>query len=157
MEKVAVDGVSGCWLWQGFVANNSHGYATFWLNGKNRLAHRVAYEFFVGPIPEGLTIDHVKVRGCTSKSCVNPAHLEAVTTWENTLRGNALPALNFRKTHCDNGHPYDEENTYITKQGWRACRECHRIWKQSPKYRARKAQSDARRYALRKAEARQAA
>lgn len=87
------------------------------------LAHRFAYEDIVGPILEGLTIDHL----CRVRHCVNPAHLEPVTHLENVRRGNG--GLNqLAKTHCPKGHPYDEENTYRlpSRPSGRYCRACRR-------------------------------
>lgn len=107
----------GCWLWTG--AMQPSGYGTF----RGRAAHRITYELFVGPIPENLTIDHL----CRVRSCVNPAHLEPVTIAVNVMRGESLPARNARKTHCPQGHPYDDENTYVNPTtGWRLCRSCAR-------------------------------
>ena len=80
------------------------------------LAHRVAYELQVGPIPVGLQLDHL----CRVRSCVNPAHLEPVTSAENTRRG-----LRAMKTHCPQGHPYAGENLLIRPTGQRRCRTCH--------------------------------
>ena len=71
----------GCWVWAGSIT--SEGYGSFY-RGKNLKAHRVVYEFLVGPIPDGLTIDHL----CRNKPCVNPAHLEVVTRAENIARRN---------------------------------------------------------------------
>ena len=90
--------------------------------------HRFAYELLVGPIPKGLTIDHVKSKECISTLCVNPAHLEAVTLRENILRGNGLAAMNAKKTHCPQGHPYD----YVNSAGARGCSICrgHRMNRQ---------------------------
>jgi hypothetical protein len=101
--------------------------------GKRILSHRFSYEHFVGPIPEDLTLDHL----CGNPECVNPEHLEPVTHKENILRGNGWSGRNIRKTHCPQGHPYDDTNTYLRpgQQGGRDCRECrrarHRIWKQN--------------------------
>ncbi len=77
-------GPGGCWLWTGLLY--PHGYAQFRVNGANVGAHRWSYEHHVGPIPEGLTIDHVHARGCRHRHCVNPDHLEAVTAAENNRR-----------------------------------------------------------------------
>ncbi len=107
-----------CWLW---MASSDHkGYGQFRLDGKNRKAHRVAYELLIGPIPDGLQIDHL----CRVRHCVNPAHLEAVTCQENIRRGQT-GAWGRATTHCPLGHPYDEANTY-TWHGMRNCRTCNR-------------------------------
>jgi hypothetical protein len=75
----------------------------------------------VGPIPRGLVIDHL----CRNTICVNPDHMQVVTVRENTLRGNTFQARNLRKTHCPQGHPYDQANTYLHR-GKRHCRICQR-------------------------------
>lgn len=111
---------TGCWLW---TANQSKGYGLFWLRGKVRAAHRVAYERHVGQIPEGLQLDHL----CRTPLCVNPTHLEPVSHRENQLRGIGFVSQNARVTHCPHGHPYDETNTYITYTGSRRCRACNKV------------------------------
>jgi hypothetical protein len=122
-----------CWLWM--ATRNNQGYGEFWVAaaGKKVLAHRFAYELLVGSIPEGLTLDHVRANGCTSHACVKAIadehglpHLEPVTERENILRSDSFSARNARKTHCPAGHPYDEVNTYVSRQGGRNCRTCHR-------------------------------
>jgi hypothetical protein len=60
----------------------------------HHLAHRVSYEFYQGPIPEGHEIDHVWQRGCRSRQCINPEHLEAVTHQENVRRSFEARRLN---------------------------------------------------------------
>ncbi|KKN74894.1 hypothetical protein LCGC14_0386430 [marine sediment metagenome] len=112
-----------CWLWRG-VTSQGYGRSPIRCDGKYiyALAHRVAYEELVGPIPEGLQLDHL----CRVRNCVNPAHLEAVTSGENTRRGDT-GKNNAIKTHCPKGHPYDEENTRILPNGWRVCKECAHI------------------------------
>ncbi len=101
----------------------------------NRLVHRVMWELLEGPIPAGLTLDHLchnadpqcaGGKSCVHRRCANLAHLEVVTTGENSLRGRALAAVNAAKTHCDSGHPYDEANTYYRPHGGRSCRACRR-------------------------------
>lgn len=115
----------GCWLWQRRIGNRGYGVMT--ANGKaSQLAHRVSYAAFVGPIPEGLVIDHL----CRVRSCVNPAHLEPVTQKANVLRSPIAPAaINTSKTHCPQGHLYDAANTYVQAAGSRVCRTCHREYK----------------------------
>jgi len=89
-------------------------------------AHRVSYELEVGPIPEGLELDHVKKRGCRSTRCVAVEHLEPVTNVENNLRSNSMSARNARKTECLNGHEFNEANTRTRPDGQRDCRVCVR-------------------------------
>jgi hypothetical protein len=109
----------GCWHWQGAL---ERGYGSLSVAGKNIRAHRFSYELHVRPIPTGLVIDHL----CRVRHCVNPAHLEVVESRENILRGVGATARNHRKTHCSQGHPYDEANTRIRNGGGRDCRACHR-------------------------------
>ena len=110
--------VESCWEWPG--ARTARGYGTIYNGNKNVLVHRFAYENMIGPIPHGLTIDHL----CRNKPCCNPAHLEVVTQRENLRRGMGWSGLNARKTHCVHGHLFDDQNTYRLKNGWRACRAC---------------------------------
>lgn len=125
-----------CWVWRGTRAGNGYPVAYSPRDKTTTWAHRLSYELFVGPIPRGLTIDHL----CRNKVCVNPKHLEAVTIRENILRGHGLAAMNARKTHCPKGHPYDIGNTYLTKAGTRQCRKCvrARVAKNRPRLRAQK-------------------
>lgn len=123
MSKVAVD-PEGCWLW--IASRDRDGYGQFKVDGKTRQAHQVAYELFVGPIPAGSDLDHVRARGCRHRHCVNPEHLEPVSRAENTRRGNGPTAANARKSCCLKGHPFDEANTYLRPDGNRMCRACNR-------------------------------
>lgn len=119
--KYEKDPESGCWNWKKGIY--ARGYGRFRAYRKQHRAHRVSWEIHHGkPIPKSLVIDHL----CENTRCVNPDHLEAVTQRENILRGNAPAAANVHKTHCPYGHPYDEENTYITTTGKRFCRTCGR-------------------------------
>jgi hypothetical protein len=110
----------GCWGWD--AGHTPAGYAKFWRDGRTQLAHRLIYEHERGPIPDGLVIDHL----CRNRGCVNPDHLEVVTTRTNLLRGDTLAAANVAKTHCRNGHEYDDANTYRAPDGQRMCRVCMR-------------------------------
>lgn len=112
-----------CWIWKPVPSNG--GYGQFYLNGKPQLAHRASYKLFAGPIPDGLTIDHL----CSVRACVRPDHLEAVTLLENLRRARvweAGAAFQRDKTHCANGHSYSGDNLRICKDGKRACRTCAR-------------------------------
>jgi hypothetical protein len=119
--EASVERTPGCWYWVGKIGQNGYGYLN---EGHTRhLAHRWSYEHNVGPIPDGLSIDHL----CRVTYCVNPEHLEPVTHRENVLRGIAPAAEHARKTHCPQGHPYDEANTWVSpRTGWRGCRACNR-------------------------------
>jgi HNH endonuclease len=108
-----------CWIWLG--SKTDGGYGTIGIAGKNKLVHRVNYERFVGPIPEGLCIDHL----CRVRACCNPAHLEAVTYRENNLRGMAPTFVAHRAGTCTSGHEMTPENSYVRKNdGKRVCRTC---------------------------------
>lgn len=115
----------GCWLWTGGKIWNGYGstYKGYKSDGtlQHVLAHRFAYELFRGPIPAGLTLDHL----CRVRACVNPEHLEPVTNRENLMR-SALTIVQV-KTHCLRGHPLEGENLGFRPKGARYCRECGRI------------------------------
>lgn len=133
LEKVSVNPITGCHEWT--AARSASGYGKIYVLGRPRTnrvvpAHRVAYELWVGPIPEGLQLDHL----CRNRACVNPAHLEPVTQRVNLLRGMSPAADNARKTQCPRGHVYNGANTY-RRNGDRKCRACHRE-KELNRYRA---------------------
>jgi hypothetical protein len=124
MERVVVDS-AGCWLFTGF--KDAKGYGKVWHQGKKARAHRVAYELAVGKIPSSLELDHL----CRVRSCINPAHLEAVTRRENLMRGLSFCSRHARKTHCPKGHAYEGENLILRIRGRftsRECRECKRAF-----------------------------
>ena len=120
-KRVMPEPNSGCWLWLGSARGN--GYGGGLANGKNYRAHRFAYERCVGLIPNGLTLDHL----CRNRICVNPKHLEPVTSRENNLRGIGWAGVNAKKTHCLRGHEYTAQNTMWRKNGCRYCRTCRRL------------------------------
>jgi len=128
-EKVGPhDDPTKCWLWTAHsVGRGKLRYGRFWDGDKRVLAHRFSYEMHHRVIiPEGMTIDHVKARGCTSTLCVNPHHLEVVTNKVNILRGGSFAALEAKVTHCPQGHPYTKENTRLSSDAKRHCRACNR-------------------------------
>jgi len=118
----------GCWEWQGALSwsNGKLPYGLFQVKSKKIYAHRYAYELVHGSIAKGLQIDHT----CRNTRCVNIDHLEAVTPRENQLRS---PSSTINRTHCPQGHPYNEENTWWLKTE-RRCRIClsaaQKRWKQ---------------------------
>ena len=113
-SKFKVDEATGCWLYQLALNNNGYGFRTVYpASGKRTVGvHRIFYEALVGPVPEGLQLDHVRARGCVHRHCANPAHLEPVSGRVNKRRGTGLCAQNAVKTHCPQSHPYSVENTY---------------------------------------------
>ena len=114
--------MDNCEQWQGRI--NEYGYGTVGV----KLAHRAAYEKVHGPIPDGMTIDHVchnpetcqLGKKCPHRSCVNVAHMVLTTPEENRKRSYNAGGI---KTHCPNGHPY-EGNNLLVSSGRRLCRTC---------------------------------
>ena len=108
---------TGCLLWM--AGRNGRGYGAVKYKGRQWLAHRLAYTLKHGTIPEGIVCDHL----CRVRHCVNPDHIELVTSVENTRRGNS-GLYNRSKMHCPQGHEYNEENTRYKADGSRVCRTC---------------------------------
>jgi hypothetical protein len=134
--KVDRRGPDECWPW--LAARDNHGYGQMTVDYKRKKAHRLAYELLMGPIPEGLSLDHL----CRHPWCVNPAHLQPVCHAENVRRGAAGIKVLLRaqlQTHCKNGHEFTDENTYLPPSGRRVCRACQNQWQKD--YQARRAQS----------------
>lgn len=113
-----------CWTWTAYVHKRT-GYGRFYFEGKVVEAHSASYRMFVGPVPEGLELDHL----CRNRACVRPDHLEPVPHATNMERGTIATvarAKQLAKTHCPQGHPYSGHNLIVLKgQGnARRCRTC---------------------------------
>jgi hypothetical protein len=125
VEKI-VESSTGCWEWM--ATRGVDGYGRFYLNTRDyAMAHRWGYEHLVGPIPEGLQLDHL----CRVRHCVNPRHLEPVTSQENLLRSPITRAtINKSKVFCRQGHALTGSNVLIGSDGYRRCHECQkRSWR----------------------------
>jgi hypothetical protein len=129
-----VNGTPGrCWLW---TASTANGYGQVDIFGQLRRAHRVAYELLVGPVSDGLDLDHL----CRVRACCNPAHLEPVPRRTNVLRGEGLAAMHAARDECDHGHRYTPDNVYRWRGG-RYCRTCRREADRRRRVRRRAARS----------------
>jgi hypothetical protein len=115
--KVRANDATGCWEWTG--AASKTGYGTFNVGGRYQPVYRFAYERLVGPIPEGLTLDHL----CRNPRCVNPAHLEPVTQAENTRR--MIEDVYLASATCKRGHDR-AAHMRSRPNGSAYCAECHR-------------------------------
>lgn len=110
--------VGDCWLWLGY--RDEDGYGRIKVDGHSRGVHRIVYDELVGPVAEGLTLDHL----CRVRHCVNPDHLEPVTKRVNDLRGYGAPAQAARRTTCPRGHAYDAIHANGGGSVARTCRRC---------------------------------
>jgi hypothetical protein len=119
-----VERTDGCWNWTGYVEPKGYGRFSPMSgrdpNKRSFQAHRYAYEMVIGPIPEGLEIDHL----CRNRRCIRPEHLEAVTHLENLERGETRVARKF-DTHCQRGHPFSGDNLGRQPSGRRYCKTCY--------------------------------
>lgn len=142
LDNSSPEPMSGCWLWLGTI--DTDGYARMRNRRvRDRLAHRISYETFIGPIPGNLPLDHL----CRTRCCVNPQHLEPVPPKINSNRGRNA---NREMTACHNGHPFDEKNTWIRKNGKRVCRACRQERARAYYYKDWMAKKAARRAIARK-------
>jgi HNH endonuclease len=119
LSRLVLDPATGCLLWTGCLR---HGYGVIEIGRKAVGVHRVAWELLVGPIPEGLELDHL----CRNRACAAPAHLEPVTHRVNVLRGTSPAAAAALAVACPAGHAYDLVNTHVRKNGKRDCLTCAR-------------------------------
>jgi hypothetical protein len=110
--------LNGCWLWVG--RRNKSGYGEMKVANRKEYTHRVAFEMFNGPIPDGKEIHHT----CTRKGCLQPDHLVAVSHRENLLADDTVVGRNHRKTHCIRGHEFTPENTRVRPNGYGVSRRC---------------------------------
>lgn len=122
MSKFAINEQTGCWIFASTYPTT--GYGRFYVDPllRQQLAHRVAYEHFVGAIPDGMVIDHL----CRTRACANPDHLEVVTRGENNRRGNGWSGRNHAKTHCNRGHLL-AVTAVVNDRGHRKCLPCIQI------------------------------
>lgn len=122
---------NGCWLWQG--GTDANGYGMFNDGGRTRYVHRAVCEAIHGPLPRELLARHT----CNTPPCAAPEHLIPGTHSDNAkdaiAAGVEFGKLQSAKTHCPQGHPFDEANTYRRPNGARGCRTCMRlasqVWK----------------------------
>jgi protein-arginine kinase activator protein McsA len=129
--KIRVDPRRGCHLWTG--QHNRGGYGVTRFNGEKWLVHKLIWEHFNGPVPEGLQLDHL----CRNTTCCNREHLRVTTPRENTLASDNICARNARRMNCPKcGGQYSE----LVPGGRRYCKECMR--KYTAAYAREKRQND---------------
>ncbi len=118
------DGDEGCWRWIGGTVVNPSGVYGRMIDDEHRyrLAHRVSYEHHIGPIPDGLEVDHL----CRNTLCVNPKHLEPVTKGENQRRGKNGFGLTGM---CRKGlHDMSDPANHRKRADGNQCKPCWNAW-----------------------------
>ena len=135
LSHISPEPNSGCWLWIASLDTKGYGQINIGTGGKPKMArsHREMYLSMIGPIPEGLELDHL----CRVRCCVNPAHLEPVTHEENYRRGLggrnggiAMGKIKRARTHCPRGHSFADGNEMFQNgrgKRWRYCRSCKEL------------------------------
>jgi hypothetical protein len=120
LARSSVRDRNGCLVWTG--SRTTTGYGKIGIGGKTRRVHRVAWELQHGAIPDALVTDHL----CRVRLCIEVSHLELVPNRVNILRGVGPTAQKARQQSCRRGHQFSAENTRITRDNRRRCRQCHR-------------------------------
>jgi hypothetical protein len=126
------DGRDGCWPWKGAKDKDGYGLFCTHYRQKRHRSHRLAYELQLAPVPSGYIVHHL----CEHRDCVNPSHLAAIDPADHFRFHPDVSATgkNAAKTHCKNGHPFGEANTYLNPSGERKCRVCTRSLKRKYYY-----------------------
>lgn len=122
LERIDKRSSDDCWNWTGSICKQTGYGEGSPSHNKKYLAHRLAYELYIGNIPANMTIDHI----CRNRQCANPLHLRLLSNRENILCGTGITANNSRKSYCPHGHEYSGSNLYTKPNGARICRICKR-------------------------------
>ena len=127
-KNIDCENLDGCWDWNGCIQKSGHGTVRTTIYGKSQryYAHRISYENFIGSLDDELVIDHL----CENKKCVNPFHLEQVTSGENVKRYHSNrrldPYIARSESHCRRLHEYTESNTtYYGIYNQKRCKKCN--------------------------------
>jgi hypothetical protein len=121
-KRIIIDSDTGCWIWT--KAMNSKGYGSVRFMGRVVGAHRLVFELLIGPVPSGMELHHK----CENRLCCNPGHLSILSLSEHRRR-HTRRYPNGEKTHCINGHPFSESNTWLewaNGKPQRHCRICNK-------------------------------